>query len=159
LGPQLIYDSLVKDSKINCCLIDNTNPNSIDLIPGKLVRKHWKTLFCVTSKSGSTPEPRNAMIEVMDAYKKNGYSFFRRAVAITGSDTLLDNQARFENWIERFPIWDWVGGRTSLFSVVGLLPAALQGISIKAFILGAHDMDSITRITLANNPAIMMALA
>jgi glucose-6-phosphate isomerase len=55
LGPQLIYDSLVKDSKINCCLIDNANPNSIDLIPGKLVRKHGKTLFCVTSNLGALP--------------------------------------------------------------------------------------------------------
>jgi glucose-6-phosphate isomerase len=55
-------------------------------------------------------------------------------------------------------MWDRVRRRTSLFSAIGLLPTALQGISIKAFILDAHDMDNITRITLANNSAIMMAL-
>jgi glucose-6-phosphate isomerase len=56
-------------------------------------------------------------------------------------------------------MWDWVGKSTSLFSAVELLPAALQGISIKAFILGAHNMNSITRTASAKNPAVMMALA
>jgi glucose-6-phosphate isomerase len=83
LGPQLICDSLGKDSKINYYLIDNTDPDNIDLIPRKLVRKHGKTLFFVTSKPGSTLERRNAMIEGMYAYKKNGYSFFHHAIAIT----------------------------------------------------------------------------
>jgi glucose-6-phosphate isomerase len=77
-----------------------------------------KTLVVVPSKSGSTSEPRNAMVEVMDVYKKNGYSFFRHAVAITRPNSLLDNQARSENWMERFHMWDWVGGRTSLFSAI-----------------------------------------
>jgi glucose-6-phosphate isomerase len=42
------------------------------------VGKLGKTLVVVPSKSGSTSEPRNAMVEVMDVYKKNGYSFSAR---------------------------------------------------------------------------------
>jgi len=56
-------------------------------------------------------------------------------------------------------MWDWVGGRTSELSAVGLLPAALQGIDIDAMLNGARDCDQITRLyhTL-QNPAALLAL-
>ncbi|MDR2778756.1 MAG: glucose-6-phosphate isomerase [Puniceicoccales bacterium] len=159
LGPQLICDSLDGDNKINCYFIDNTDPDGIDLVLRKLAGRLGQTLVVVTSKSGSTPEPRNVMVEVMAAYEKNRYAFSRHAVAITGQGSLLDKQAHSEGWIGRFPMWEWVGGRTSVFSAVGLLPAALQGISIKLFLAGACDMDDITRIVSTKNPAMLMALA
>lgn len=49
-----------------------------------------------------------------------------QGVAITQENSLLDNTARIEGWVARFPMFDWVGGRTSEMSAVGLLPAALQ---------------------------------
>ena len=49
-----------------------------------------------------------------------------QGVAITQENSLLDNTARIEGWLARFPMFDWVGGRTSEMSAVGLLPAALQ---------------------------------
>lgn len=49
-----------------------------------------------------------------------------QGVAITQEISLLDNTARLEGWLARFPMFDWVGGRTSVMSAVGLLPAALQ---------------------------------
>lgn len=51
---------------------------------------------------------------------------FVQGVAITQENSLLDNTARIEGWLARFPMFDWVGGRTSEMSAVGLLPAALQ---------------------------------
>ena len=36
----------------------------------------------------------------------------------------VDRRAADEGWLATFPMWDWVGGRTSVFSAVGLLPAA-----------------------------------
>lgn len=51
-----------------------------------------------------------------------------QGVAITQENSLLDNTARIEGWLARFPMYDWVGGRTSIMSAVGLLPAALQVI-------------------------------
>ena len=57
-------------------------------------------------------------------------------------------------------MWDWVGGRTSQTSAVGLLPAALQGIDIDAFLSGARYMDEATRSAdVATNPAAQLALA
>jgi glucose-6-phosphate isomerase len=49
-----------------------------------------------------------------------------QGVAVTQENSLLDNTARIEGWLARFPMFDWVGGRTSEMSAVGLLPAALQ---------------------------------
>ena len=54
---------------------------------------------------------------------------FIQGVAITQEKSLLDNTARIEGWVARFPMFDWVGGRTSEMSAVGLLPAALQASS------------------------------
>jgi glucose-6-phosphate isomerase len=57
-------------------------------------------------------------------------------------------------------MWDWVGGRTSLTSAVGLLPAALQGISIDGLLKGASVCDAITRLkNTRSNPAALLALS
>jgi glucose-6-phosphate isomerase len=62
-------------------------------------------------------------------------------------------------WMRRFPMWDWVGGRTSELSAVGLLPAALQGFKIEKMLAGAKVCDVITRRTNVNtNPAAQLAL-
>ena len=55
---------------------------------------------------------------------------------------------------------DWVGGRTSILSTVGLVPAALQGIDIDALLAGAAAMDAETRKPdAAKNAAMQLALA
>jgi glucose-6-phosphate isomerase len=57
-------------------------------------------------------------------------------------------------------MWDWVGGRTSEFSAVGLLPFALQGFPVDEFLSGAAAMDELTRRrTTSQNPAALLALA
>ena len=56
-------------------------------------------------------------------------------------------------------MWDWVGGRTSVTSTVGLLPARLQGIDTDAFLSGAREMDVLTRLpSVEQNPAARLAL-
>ena len=55
---------------------------------------------------------------------------------------------------------DWVGGRTSELSAVGLLPAALQGIDIRAMLEGAKVMDAATRKPdMKTNPSALLALS
>src|SRR5712671_2642904 len=99
------------------------------------------------------------MLETQNAYKCAKVPFAKHAVAITGSDSQLDALAKKEKWLERFPMWDWVGGRTSETSAVGLLPAALQGIDIKALLAGARACDEITRQPdMLKNPAALLAL-
>jgi glucose-6-phosphate isomerase len=56
-------------------------------------------------------------------------------------------------------MWDWVGGRTSELSAVGLLPAALQGIAVGEMLAGARSADALTRRAIvAENPAALLAL-
>src|SRR5438093_6390629 len=86
-----------------------------------------------------------------------GLSFTRHAVAVTSHGSELDTTAK--QWLARFPMWDWVGGRTSELSAVGLLPAALQGIDIDALLAGARDTDFVTRMyDTTKNPAALLAL-
>jgi len=114
----------------------------------------------VISKSGGTPEPRNGMAEVKKAYAGHNLDFANYAIAITMPGSKLDEQAKSEGWLARFPMFDWVGGRTSEFSAVGLVPAALQGIDIRAMLEGAKEMDDATRVPdIKNNPAALLALS
>src|SRR5438445_680227 len=57
-------------------------------------------------------------------------------------------------------MWDWVGGRTSEMSPVGLLPAALQGVEIDLLLSGAKACDDITRENnVKTNPSVQLSLA
>ena len=160
LGPQFVSDALFStNDRMKPFFLDNTDPDGMDRVLNKLGRKLNRTLIIVISKSGSTKETRNGMLEVKAAYGRAGLDFARHAVAVTGDGSELDRLARAEGWLERFPMWDWVGGRTSVTSAVGLLPAALQGIDISALLAGAGTCDSITRGTDTRaNPAALMAL-
>ncbi|MDE6431891.1 MAG: glucose-6-phosphate isomerase, partial [Opitutales bacterium] len=159
LGPQLLYTTLATTPKLRVFFIDNTDPDGIDTVLNELSDQLDRTLVVVTSKSGSTPEPRNAMFETMHVYAQNNISFPKQAVAITVKGSKLYDLASREGWVRTFPMFEWVGGRTSVTSSVGLLPAALAGIDIKSFLSGAKDMDTWTRIHSPQNPAMMLALA
>ncbi|MFT0813084.1 glucose-6-phosphate isomerase [Synechococcus sp. OH20] len=161
LGPQFVAEALAPlHPPLNIHFIDNTDPDGFDRVLGRLAGKLGQTLVITTSKSGGTPEPRNGLVEVKLAYQKAGIPFSDHAVAITGPGSQLEQQARQEGWLAVFPIFDWVGGRTSETSAVGLLPAALQGIDIRALLAGAATMDAATRLPhLERNPAALLAMA
>lgn len=160
LGPQLAADALGSaHDKMQVFFLDNTDPDGFDRVFARLGDRLAETLTVVVSKSGGTKETRNAMLEAQDAYTARGLSFARHAVAVTGEGSELDAVARRDGWIERFPMWDWVGGRTSQLSAVGLLPAALQGLDIDGLLAGAREMDAATRQRdPAKNPAALLAL-
>jgi glucose-6-phosphate isomerase len=83
----------------------------------------------------------------------------KHAIAVTGAGSKLDQTAIKDGWLARFPMWDWVGGRTSELSAVGLLPAALQGIDIDQMLEGAAAADAVTRVPVTRqNPAALLAL-
>ncbi len=161
LGPEFVADALGNPStdKMAAHFLDNTDPDGIARELSRLDGKLGETLCVVISKSGGTPETRNGMLAVASAFKAAGLDFAKHAVAITGAGSNLDKTAVSEGWLARFPMWDWVGGRTSELSAVGLLPAALQGIDIDAMLAGAADCDVATRVHDAlKNPAALLAL-
>ena len=100
------------------------------------------------------------MLEAEKAYEDAGLNFGAHTVAITGVDSKLDKYAAENGFLSRIPMEDWVGGRTSVMSTVGLVPAALQGIDIDAFLEGAKAMDIHTRQQdTTKNAAMQLALA
>src|SRR6476659_5935407 len=91
--------------------------------------------------------------------QSHGLQFPRHAVAVTGVGSDLDKHAGANGWLARFPMPDWIGGRTSVMSAVGLLPMALQGFDIDAFLAGAAAMDERTRVPdVMQNAAMLLAL-
>lgn len=161
LGPQFVAQALGTPGKdkLTPYFMDNTDPDGFDSVFAALDGQLGETLAVVISKSGGTPETRNGMLEAQDAYHRAGLSFADHAIAITGDGSKLDQFAEASGWIERFPMWDWVGGRTSETAAVGLLPAALQGLDIDTFLAGAAAMDEVTRNkATCENPAALLAL-
>ncbi len=159
LGPQFVADALGQpDDPMQIHFIDNTDPDGIDRIIAQLGDRLKQTLCLVVSKSGGTKETRNGMLEVAHAYQSHGLNFAKCAVAVTGEGSALDNVCKAEGWLRSFPMWDWIGGRTSQMSAVGLLPAALSGIDIDQLLAGAKAMDACTRRhELQENPSALLA--
>jgi len=161
LGPQLVSDALgFPAQRLEPHVLDNTDPDGFDRLFARLSDRFGTTLTLVVSKSGGTPETRNGMLGAAAAYAKRGLVFGPHAVAVTQEGSVLDGFAVEHGFLERFPMWDWVGGRTSVTSAVGRLPAALQGIDVEAMLAGAAAMDRLTRVRdLRKNPAALLALA
>jgi glucose-6-phosphate isomerase len=117
------------------------------------------TLFLVSSKSGTTLEPQEALYVVK--------SFLRQAmpeqeipwhlVAITDPGSSLAKQATEEGWRGLFYGEESVGGRYSALSVFGLLPAALVGIDLHSFMENARIAESICSKDSESNPALQLA--
>lgn len=160
LGPQLIADALgtVADP-MQLYFCDNTDPDGIARLLSLIEDKLDASLVIVISKSGGTVETRNGALELAAAFSSAGLSFARHAIAVTCAGSKLENQAANEGWLKIFHMWDWVGGRTSVLSPVGTLPAALQGLPIDQLLAGAKAADVVTRKPdAAANPAMLLAL-
>ncbi|HYE32432.1 MAG TPA: glucose-6-phosphate isomerase [Methylomirabilota bacterium] len=160
LGPQFVANALSQPGKdkLKPFFFDNTDPDGMDKVLAQLAGQLDTTLTVVISKSGGTKETRNGMLEAKWAYEAAGLTFAKHAMAVTGAGSQLYNTADKEGWLATFPMWDWVGGRTSETSAVGLLPAALQGFDIDGLLRGAAECDKVTRVTnLSQNPAAQLA--
>ncbi len=162
LGPQFVTHALGQPGtdKMAVHFFDNTDPDGMDYVLAQIGDALPQTLAVVISKSGGTAETRNGMLEAQAAFRAAGLNPAEHFVAVTGEGSKLDQVADSEGWLARFPMWDWVGGRTSELCAVGLLPAALQGLDIDGMLQGAADMDAATRTTTTTrNPAALLALA
>ena len=161
LGPQLVSEAIGQNARLPLHFFDNTDPAGMDAVLARLARTGLdQTLVLVISKSGGTAETRNGMLEAKAAFEAAGLDFGRHAAAVTGSGSKLDQYAEQHRFLARFPMEDWVGGRTSVLSTVGLVPAALQGLDIDALLAGAAAMDAETRKPdVAKNAAMQLALA
>ena len=160
LGPEFVANALGSPhDPMDISFFDNTDPDGFDRVLDKIGDGLSQTLVIVVSKSGGTKETRNGMLEAEAKFAAKGLQFPRHAVAVTGVGSELDKHAETNGWLARFPMPDWVGGRTSVMSAVGLVPIALEGFDIDRFLAGAAAMDERTRVPeVAQNAAMLLAL-
>ena len=139
-------------------IFDNTDPDGTDRALARIGSQLGQTLAVTVSKSSGTKETRNGMLEAKAAYHKAHLDFSKHSVAVTSANSELDKYAVANSWLAH-PMWDWVGGRTSKQSAVGLLSAVLQGIDIDGMLAGARACDEVTLDpVLESNPAALLAI-
>lgn len=119
-----------------------------------------KTVFNVITKSGSTSETMTQYLIIMKMLKdKFGDKAKDHMIATTSMSKGNLIKIAKEEGLKTFYIPDGVGGRFSELCPVGLLPAAVLGIDIKAMLEGAKYMDKLCmRKDFKSNPAMTSAL-
>ncbi|MFH1533467.1 MAG: glucose-6-phosphate isomerase [Nitrospirota bacterium] len=116
-------------------VLDNIDPIMIKEL--EEVIDYSKTLFIVITKSGGTVETLSQYDYFSKKIKENGYELSDHMTIITGPQpNPLRDEAEKED-LEVFDIPEDVGGRFSVLTVVGLLPAKLIGIDIEKILKGA----------------------
>jgi len=138
--------------------LDNIDPDQIAGILDLLDLK--KTLVNVITKSGSTAETMSQYMIVKDIMARElGDDYRKNIVATTDKKMGILRQLADQEGYKTFVVPDDVGGRFSVFSVVGLLPSALVGIDIDEIINGIKDMDLALKNTdISENIAAQNAL-
>jgi glucose-6-phosphate isomerase len=134
-----LLDAGERDLRPRLHVLDNLDPATVGGLLERVVKLE-RTLFIVTSKSGGTAETMAQYLVIRDAVEKHRLSPKDHIVFVTdpqkGALRLLARQEA----IPALEIPPNVGGRFSVLSPVGLLPAALIGIDTGALLEGAADM-------------------
>ena len=138
-------------------VLDNVDPETIDALLGRL--RLERTLFIVTSKSGGTAETMAQFLIVHDRVTRQKLDVARQMVFVTDP-----KQGALRPLAERLkvPALDIpasIGGRFSVLTPVGTLPAALIGIDVKSLLAGAGEMAKRCETAeLSKNPAGVFAM-
>lgn len=118
-------------------VLDTTDPDTIAELDSRI--DPARTLFIVSSKSGSTIEPLSFYKYFYERCGRSGGNF----IAITDPGTLMERIAREANFRQVFLNPSDIGGRYSALSYFGMLPAALMGLDVREILQNAiNAMDA-----------------
>jgi glucose-6-phosphate isomerase len=153
-------DDEARDHYPRLYVLDNVDPASVAALLDRIdVRR---TLFNVISKSGTTAETMAQFLVVrerLQAAIDDPEGYRRHLLFTTDPERGVLRDISQRESIATLPIPAGVGGRFSVLSAVGLLPAALVGIDVRALLDGARAMDRrCDHGTLADNPAGLFAM-
>lgn len=162
LGAKAVISALqpafeISENKHSCKIVYAGNSLSEDYMNDLLdYLKQKEYCLCVISKSGTTTEPAIAFRLLRNALenKYGKQEAKERIVAITDESKGALRQMCIENGYESFVIKDDIGGRFSVLSPVGLIPAAVAGVDIEALLYGAKIMrDRLMNDASLSNPS------
>jgi transaldolase/glucose-6-phosphate isomerase len=139
-------------------VLDSTDPAQVKAFENKVDLK--STLFIVSSKSGSTLEPNVFKqyffdrIERLVGSKEAG----RRFIAITDPGSKLQQVAERDNFRRVFLGWPNIGGRYSVLSDFGLVPAAVMGVDVAKFLDQTDEMvcACMPSVPITENPGVVL---
>lgn len=146
--------SIHKKTKTKVYVCDNIDGDSFVSLLDSLDLK--KTAFNVITKSGGTSETMTQMLIVLDRLKKKKLDISKKVVVTTTENNNLHNFAKSMG-METFLIPVGVGGRFSVLSPVGLLPAVVMGVDIRGLLSGARSMLENGKLNEAKNLAYTCA--
>ena len=160
LGPAMAYQALraYRDPNITCHFVSNVDPADIIEVLSRVTPE--KTLFIIASKTFTTAETminaEHARTWIVDHLGDGAVG--AHFAAVSTAEQFADDFG-----IERqniFGFWDWVGGRYSLTSAVGLSTMlAIGPLRFRELLDGARAMDIHFRDTaLADNAPVLMGL-
>jgi glucose-6-phosphate isomerase len=138
-------------------VLDNVDPETIAALLGRL--QFARTLFIVTSKSGGTAETMAQFLIVHDRITSAKLDVAKQMVFVTDPKQGALRPLAERLKVPAVDIPPSVGGRFSVLTPVGTLPAALIGIDVKSLLSGAGEMASrCDKAELAANPAGVYAM-
>lgn len=159
LGPSWNQRSVEqRDQLPRLHVLDNPDPHTFRRLMEQV--EPARTLFNVVSKSGGTAETmaqylivRERLDEVLGPDHARSHLLFTTDATSGALRQIGDAEG-----VPMLSVPDNVGGRFSVLSPVGLLPAALCGIDVDALLSGAAEMESRCRSeALSSNPAGVLA--
>lgn len=161
LGPKLASAALKPywDSRLNIHYLSNIDGSNITEILHEL--NPATTLFIVQSKSFTTQETLKNALACRHWFLDNGGSEQDLARHFAAVSANVEKAVEFGIAEENiFPMWDWVGGRYSLWSAIGLpLALAIGADNFRSMLHGAYEMDEHFRTApLEKNMPVVMAL-
>lgn len=141
LGPKTLRDALIAfddPHRPTLHIMENVDPDYLREVTERL--NLAKTLFIPITKSGGTPETLAQYFYFRQLVEEASLDFRRHFVVVTDPESGFLRERTAAEGIPSFPVPPNVGGRFSVLTAVGLLPAALMGIDIRELLEGAKDV-------------------
>jgi len=147
----------IKQGKPRLFVLDNIDPDWLkDFYQ---IAFSGKSLFLAISKSGATAEIASQMLFLLKRLKEVfGEAWKQKLIIVTDPEKGLLRSFAKNYQLKTLEVPPEVGGRYSVLTPVGLLPAALIGVNIERLMQGAKDMDKICfQQSKAPSPAELLA--
>ncbi|MGH7210283.1 MAG: bifunctional transaldolase/phosoglucose isomerase, partial [Acetobacteraceae bacterium] len=162
LGPEVLAQSFgPQPGWPRFHMLDSTDPAQIRTLDAAI--DVGRALFVVQSKSGSTLEPNIFMAHFLDLAEKSvgvGHAA-EHFVAVTDAGSSLEGQARQHGFAHVFHGVKSIGGRYSVLSNFGMVPAAAIGLDVRKFLEGTERMVRACGpdVPPAENPGVQLGVA
>jgi glucose-6-phosphate isomerase len=152
-----MLDDKARDNYPRLHVLDNVDPETIAALLGRL--RLPRSLFIVTSKSGGTAETMAQFLIAHDRLVREKLDVAKHFVFVTDPKQGALRPLADRLKVPALDIPPNIGGRFSVLTPVGTLPAALIGIDVKSLLAGAGEMAQRCESTeLSTNPAGVYAM-